>query len=46
VREYVVDVSDATSCPDFIAAFDRDFVCSVGGSGWNGDLDALNDYLF
>jgi Barstar (barnase inhibitor) len=45
VREYVVDVSGASSWADFIAAFNKGFVHPVGGE-WSGNLDALNDYLW
>jgi hypothetical protein len=45
VDEFIVDVSAAGSWGDFIAAFNTGFVSHVGGK-WNGNLDALNDYLF
>jgi hypothetical protein len=45
MREYVVDVSAATSWVDFVAAFNEGFVRPVGGE-WNGNLDAFNDYLW
>lgn len=45
MREYVVDVSAATSWADFIAAFNEGFVRPVGGE-WQGNLDAFNDYLW
>lgn len=44
MREYVVDVSAASSWADFIAAFNEGFVRPVGGD-WSGNLDAFNDYL-
>jgi Barstar (barnase inhibitor) len=46
VREYVVDLSAVTSWEGFVAAFDGGFVRPVGGDGWGGNLDALNDYLW
>ncbi|MBI1915189.1 MAG: barstar family protein [Planctomycetes bacterium] len=45
MREYVVDVSAATSWAEFIGAFNQGFVRQVGGE-WNGNLDAFNDYLW
>ena len=46
MKHYVVDLSAVTSWTDFIAAFNEGFVEQVGGSGWNGNLDAFNDYLW
>jgi hypothetical protein len=46
VKEYIVDVSAATSWADFIAAFNEGFIGPVGGGEWNGNLDAFNDYLW
>ena len=43
--EYVVNVSAAASWADVIAAFNRDFIRPICGGEWNGNLDALNDYL-
>jgi len=45
MRHFVVDVSTVTSWQEFISAFNRGFVHLVGGD-WNGNLDALNDYLY
>jgi hypothetical protein len=45
VREYVVDVTQATSWQDVIAAFNEGFIRHVGGE-WSGNLDAFNDYLW
>lgn len=45
MREYIVDVSAATSWSDFIAAFNDGFI-RLGGGDWNGNLDAFNDYLW
>ena len=45
MKEYVVDVSRATSWADFIAAFNEGFIGLVGGE-WHGNLDAFNDYLW
>ena len=44
MREYVVDLSGATSWADFVAAFNDGFVRPVGGE-WKGSLDAFHDYL-
>jgi hypothetical protein len=44
MREYVVDVSAATSWAELIGAFNEGFVRPVGGE-WHGNRDALNDYL-
>jgi hypothetical protein len=44
VQEYNINVSAAVSWADFIAAFNEGFIRPVGGE-WNGNLDALNDYL-
>ena len=46
MKHYVVDLSAVTSWTDFIAAFNEGFVEQVGGSGWNGNLDAFDDYLW
>jgi hypothetical protein len=46
MREYVIDLSAATSWGDFIDAFNKGFVREVGGDYWNGNLDAFNDYLW
>jgi hypothetical protein len=48
MKEFVVDLSDAKSWADFIAAFHRDFILPGCGTGcdWNGNLDAFNDYLW
>lgn len=45
MREYIVDVSGASSWADFIAAFNEGFIRPVGGE-WSGNLDSLNDYLW
>ncbi len=45
MKEYVVDISAATSWADFVTAFNEGFVRPVGGE-WNGNLDAFNDYLW
>lgn len=44
--EFIVDLSAVGSWPDFIAAFNRDFVRPVGGVEWAGNLDCFNDYLW
>lgn len=39
-----IDTASVTSFDDFIARVNNDF-CSLVGGKWNGNLDALNDYL-
>lgn len=41
-----VDLSDVKSWAEFVAAFNKGFIKPVGGEGWEGNLDALNDYLW
>jgi len=44
VRVFTIDGRAVKSFDDFIAAMNTGFVRHVGGD-WNGNLDALNDYL-
>ena len=39
-----MDLTDVTSWPQFIAAFNEGYTRPVTGD-WNGNLDAFNDYL-
>lgn len=41
---YTIDCRNINSYFDFIDAFNRGMIDSVGGK-WNGNLDAFNDYL-
>ena len=41
---YVVDCRAVQSFEDLIDEFNKGFISLVGGK-WNGNLDALNDYL-
>nr|WP_159063776.1 hypothetical protein [Thaumasiovibrio occultus] len=43
--KYTIDCAQVMTFADFIEALNEGFVRSVGGE-WNGNLDALNDYLF
>lgn len=45
MREYVVEVTAASSWVDFIAAFNEGFIRPVGGE-WSGNLDDFNEYLW
>ena len=42
--EFFVDVRNAASWTYIVAAFNEGFVRHVGGE-WDGNLDALNNYL-
>lgn len=47
MREYTIDGTAVSSFDDFIAAVNVGFLWKLGdGGGWNGNLDAFNDYLF
>jgi len=41
---YTIDCQNITFYSDFISAFNEGMIESVGGK-WNGNLDAINDYL-
>ncbi len=43
--EFRVSLVGVKSFDDFVGAFNVGFIHLVGGD-WNGNLDALNDYLF
>ena len=44
MRTFTIDGKGVESFRDFVAAVNAGFVGQVGGD-WNGNLDALNDYL-
>jgi hypothetical protein len=44
VKQFVIDCRGVRSFCDFVAATNAGFMEHVGGK-WNGNLDALNDYL-
>ena len=44
MKRFVIDCREVRSFGDFVAAANRGLIEHVGGS-WNGNLDALSDYL-
>ena len=44
MTEYRINLAGIRSFADFVAAFNRGIIESVGGH-WNGNLDAFHDYL-
>lgn len=44
MTEYRINLAGVRSFDEFIGAFNAGMIRSIGGR-WNGNLDALNDYL-
>jgi hypothetical protein len=45
VTQYTINLAEVRTFADLIAAFNAGLIARVGGH-WNGNLDALNDYLY